>query len=338
MRMLGTQRVLLSVGPGEVRRAEFEVPLARRGTFSVGNVTFRVLGLTGARWLGFKEIAGETCVVYPRIWPLHFSARLPGKPRPYGGNSVSHLRGEGVDLAEVREYRAGDETRQINWLVSARKGRIHVNEYFPERNADVVIVLDTLCDAGTAGDSVLDLAARAAASLASYFLRRKDRLGLVEYGGILDWIVPQMGTRQVYRILEKLARVRSMESFAFKDVKAIPERILPPRSLVMVITPLLDQRAERMIGDLAARGFMLIVLYVSPVSVVQREAGDSAVEALAMRLWKWQQEAKVSKLRNLGLTVAEWDGEMPLDAALNQTLWSVTRHVTRGGVPGQAWG
>lgn len=328
-KVVAVERAVISMERGEIRQLEFDVFLKERGVFVVGRVYSRVLSPTGAKWFGGKTLPGMLCVVYPKVKPLRVNVSMSGKPRPYGGDYPSRSRGEGFDLAEIREYRAGDATRRVNWRASSRWRRLYVNESFPERNTDVVVVVDTLRDIGMWPNTYLDCGARAAASIVSYFLSRKDRVGVINYGSVLEWVVPQSGAMQLHVILDKLARLQTSESFAFKDVKAIPDRVLPPRALVVVITPLLDERSDRMVGDLAARGFDPVVIYVSPIALTETVIGDSIIEGLAKRWWTLQQKSRVRKLRNLGLTVVEWDGTEPLEGCLGGPLGPSVR-----GAPG----
>ena len=63
------------------------------------------------------------------------------------GVHSSRLVGDGFDFAELRPYQDGDRLRDINWAATARYGEPHVNRRHPERNGDVVLVLDTYTDA-----------------------------------------------------------------------------------------------------------------------------------------------------------------------------------------------
>src|SRR5205814_4184349 len=130
-----------------------------------------------------------------------------------------------------------------------------VNEQSPERNTDVVLFLDTFTDAQARGRGTLDLSVRAATSLAHRYLQRKDRVGLVSFGGFLSWLEPESGTRQLYRIVDSLLQMDIVLSFATKGIDILPPRTLPPKALVLALTPLLDARSAAAILDLRARGF-----------------------------------------------------------------------------------
>ena len=64
----------------------------------------------------------------------------------------------------------------------------------------------------------------------------------------------------------------------------IPARTLPPKALVIGLTPLLDERAVGALLDLRARGFDLAIVDVSPVPFAA--AGADEAERLAHRLWR----------------------------------------------------
>ena len=71
----------------------------------------------------------------------------------------------------------------MNWRASLRLGQLYVTQRHRERNADVVLMLDTLAEVGAPPQTTLDLGVRAAASLATAYLARKDRVGLVPTAG-----------------------------------------------------------------------------------------------------------------------------------------------------------
>src|SRR5207247_4847743 len=130
--------------------------------------------------------------------------------------------------------------RHVNWRASARRGELWVNEYHAERNSDVVIVLDSFSEARRGGRSTLDPALRAASSLVARYLRQKDRVGFVTFGGMLNWLLPSTGTAQMYRIVDSLLDTRIVLNYAWRDIEILPRGTLPPQAIVFALTPLLD--------------------------------------------------------------------------------------------------
>jgi uncharacterized protein (DUF58 family) len=121
----------------------------------------------------------------------------------------------------------------------------------PERNADVVILLDSFAEARQRRRSTLDLRSRAAATLAARYLREKDRVGFVAFGGILNWLLPRPGASQLYRIVDAMLDTQIVLSYAWRTSHR-PARTLPPQALVLALTPLLDERVGTRCSTCAA--------------------------------------------------------------------------------------
>ncbi|MFA6188997.1 MAG: DUF58 domain-containing protein [Sulfuricurvum sp.] len=56
------------------------------------------------------------------------------------GNNASMFRGEGYDFLELREYVSGDDTRHIDWNITAKMQRPYVKVFREERELSVVTV------------------------------------------------------------------------------------------------------------------------------------------------------------------------------------------------------
>lgn len=69
-----------------------------------------------------------------------FSSRKP--QALLSGLYASVFRGQGMDFDEVREYRYGDEVRNIDWRVTARMGKPYLKVYLEERERQVAFCLD----------------------------------------------------------------------------------------------------------------------------------------------------------------------------------------------------
>lgn len=300
---------------GEQRVLELSLRCERWGAFAVGPVLLRARDRLGFHsWEA--RLGGQAPLrVYPSVETLH-TLLPPLDTQVFVGNQLSRARADGIEFADVREWKPGDRMRRVNWRASARRDGLWVNEQHPERNTDVVLFLDTFADVRSAGRGTLDLTVRAATSLAHRYLQRKDRVGLVSFGGYLSWLLPASGTRQLYRIVDSLLQMDIVLSFAAKGVDVLPPRTLPPKALVLALTPLLDPRSASALLDLRARGFDLVVIEVSPVPFVDPGKGELA--QLAYRLWRLSRESLRARYEQAGVPVVEWRDGVPLDVPLEE--------------------
>jgi len=300
---------------GETRTIELPLRCARWGAFSVGPALVRARDALAFHAWEARLGAPAPLRVYPSVETLH-ALLPPFETQVYVGNQVSRARGEGIEFADVRPWTPGDRIRRINWRATARRGELWVNDQHPERNTDVVLFLDTFAEIEHDGRSTLDLAVRAATSLAHRYLQRKDRVGVVSFGGYLSWLLPASGTRQLYKIVDSLIQMDVVLSFAAKGVDFLPPRSLPPKALVLALTPLLDARSAAAILDLRARGFDLVVVEVSPIPFVDPGKGELA--DLSYRLWRLARESLRARYERAGVPVVEWRDGVPLNVPLEE--------------------
>jgi uncharacterized protein (DUF58 family) len=240
--------------------------------------------------------------------------RLPNRL----GEHPARTSGEGIEFFGVREYVPGDRQRSINWPASTRRGRLQVNTFAAERSQDVVLLADATSDVGVPGSSALDLALRAAVAAARAYLEGRDRVGVITYqwGGI-SWLGPGLGRRQLYRIIDSMLASPTEASTAGyargTNFGRLPRAALPPGALVVVFSPLLDQRFVEALRDMRERGFhMLVVDVLNAEPPVRRRREDR----MARRIWQMEQEAIRFSLRELGVPVVHWDGVQSLDLPL----------------------
>ncbi len=319
----GAARVI-RLRPGETRTLPLTVCCDRWGAFQIGPLLLRSRDILGFRsWE--KEIPDSPPL---RVYPSEETLRtvVPAlQTQVFAGNQVARARGEGIEFADLREFHAGDRVRRINWRASALRQELWVNEQHPERDIDVVLFLDTFAEARGEGRSTHDRAVRAAGVLAYRYLERRDRVGLIGFGGVLAWLLPEAGARQLYKIVDTLIESDIVASYALRGVDVLPRRTLPARALVIALTPLLDARTAAALLDLRARGYDLIVVEVSPVDVLGGR--PSGPMELPYRLWLLSREALRWRYQQVGVPVLEWSDETPLAALLEEV--KAFRHLAR---------
>ena len=305
----------ISVRANESRRIVLSLRCHRWGAFLLGPPLLRVRDRLG--FYTWEPRAGAQASL--RVYPAVETARTllaPLETQVFVGNQVSRARHDGIEFADIREWEPGDRLRRINWRVSARREGLWVNEQHPERNTDVVLFLDTFADVGSSARGTLDLTVRAATSLAQRYLQRRDRVGLVTFGGFLSWLLPSSGTLQLYKIVDSLLQVDVVLSYAAKGVDVLPPRSLPPKALVLALSPLLDRRSAGALLDLHARGFDLVVIEVSPLPFFEPDRDE--IGRLSYRLWRLSRELLRAGYERAGVPVVEWQAGTPLDVPIEE--------------------
>ena len=298
----------------EERLIPLELRCTRWGSFELGRLEVRARDvLRLVTWQGTVETTRHL-KAYPR--PITLRRLLaPVETQAFAGSEVARVKGDGVEYADIRDFVPGDRVRSINWRASARRQGLVVNERHPERNTDVVLFIDSFVDVRGVESGVLEDAVRAAASLATRYLERRDRVGLVGFGGVLRWLQPGMGTTQHYRLIETMLETGVEPTYTWRDVNLIPARILPPASLVLALTPLVDPRFIAALEDLRGRRYDIAAVEVDPVPHVQ--PGRTEIELYAYRLWLLEREVYRSRLERRGIGVATWR-EAGLETALEE--------------------
>jgi uncharacterized protein (DUF58 family) len=261
--------------------------------------------------------------VLPSTETLKKLAR-PSRTGLVAGSRVASAKAEGFEFADIRAFVPGDRRRHVNWRATARQGDLRVNDHHPERSTDVVLMLDAFPTAG------LPDAVRATVSLASAYLAERDRVGLVRFGTLLDWLTPAMGPRQLYRIVDVLLESSAMRGLDRGGVlPRLPIQALPPGALVIAVTSLPDSSSVWALSQVAAVGARLVVVEVAAESSAPR--GPTPSDRLAYALWRLGLAETRDRLRDRGIPVVQWHVDQPLAPVIEEvaTFQRYARHRSR---------
>lgn len=153
----------------------------------------------------------------PRTAPRHAASALVQRLRwrvlrpldgQLQGDHRTAFRGNGVDLADLRPYLPGDDTRHIDWNVTARMSEPYVRRYTEDREVTGWLLLDrTASMAFGPTDRLKSLVlAEVAAVLAELLVRGGNRVGaaLFDHNEVRRIIPVGTGRGQVLRIVHEL--------------------------------------------------------------------------------------------------------------------------------------
>jgi uncharacterized protein (DUF58 family) len=287
------------------------------GSHDVGRAHIEVTEPYGLfRWSGIV-----TDMTRVRVHPTPTQLRnllTPWLVRRVSGAHRTTALGRGVEYADTREFGPGDSLRDINWRASARSQELFVSQRHPDRATDVVLLVDSFVESGHDVQKVVGLAIEAAVALAESHLSVTDRVGLVELGGVVQWVAPGTGKLQLQRLTDALLTTRLYANATERDLATIPARALPPRSFVVALTPLLDTRFINSLFLLAGRGHDVAV--VECASEWAEVDGDyrSETSQLAARLWEAERDVVRDRLADHRISVAAWQDGEHIDLVLDQ--------------------
>jgi uncharacterized protein (DUF58 family) len=311
----GAERLVLGLRAGEARTLRYRIECPRWGLYPLGAVQ-----LIGVHRLCMVRSSATRDPTRPvRVYPRRERLRRLLEPlatRLASGSRPAAASGEGIEFAEIREFRAGERVRRINWRASARRGQLLVSDRLPERSSEVVLFLDSLTEAASDQESTLDHAVRAVASLVGEYLRRRDRVGLLNFGGELEWVLPSAGARQHYRIVDAVLSSETARLYRWRDPRLIPRRVLPPQSLIVALTPLLNFWVNRALLNLRARGFDLALIEIDPLPFMEHARAAYADET--WRLWLLERELIRNRFLRAGVLVGRWNQGVPLAAVVEE--------------------
>jgi uncharacterized protein (DUF58 family) len=152
--------------------------------------------------------------------------------------------------------------------------------------------------------------------LARAYLRQRDRVAVVSFGGSLRWLRLGLGERQLYRIADALIESAAVYSYAWKALDVVPPQALPRGAMLVALSPLTDRRTVAALLDRAARGTEVAIVQVSLEPYAP--PGPSATAQLGHVLWRREIERDADRIRARGVAVVPWREDEPLDAAFEE--------------------
>ena len=125
----------------------------------------------------------------------------------FAGKYHTAFRGRGMSFSEVREYRPGDDVRDIDWNVTARAHRAHVKVYEEERELTMMLLVDVSPSRmfGTEELTKKNLITEIAATLAFSAAKNTDKVGCILFSDHIEkFIPPKTGRSHILMIIREL--------------------------------------------------------------------------------------------------------------------------------------
>jgi uncharacterized protein (DUF58 family) len=236
---------------GRTARASYTILPAQRGDVPLGNLYLRYQSAlrVAERW-AVADVS-ESARVLPNLEQAKQQTLFLIRSRQVEmERRRKRMRGVGREFESLREYRSGDELRNICWTATARRSKLITRVFQVERSQSVWIVLDAgrllraqIVQVRTSLRlSKLDYAVDAALALAQVAMHSGDRVGLLAYGRQVQQNVNAgRGASHLRQIVESLAVVRT-EPYEADHARAARALLSENkrRSLIVWITDLAE--------------------------------------------------------------------------------------------------
>ena len=125
----------------------------------------------------------------------------------FAGKYHTAFRGRGMSFSEVREYRAGDDVRDIDWNVTARSSKPHIKIYEEERELTMMLLVDVSGSRmfGSSERLKKNIITEIAAVLAFSATQNNDKVGCIFFSDKVEkFIPPKKGKSHILMIIREL--------------------------------------------------------------------------------------------------------------------------------------
>ena len=207
------------------------------------------------KWFGHKPRSSGGDGIYAGIDELleqrqyisylkSFHRRLTSSRQ--AGDVKSAFRGRGIELEELRAYNYGDDVRDIDWRVTARKLSPFTRLYNEEKDREIYVLLDLspYMAFGTRKELKSVAAAKITALLAWLCLEHKDRFGLCIFDGANEQTFKPSNNRGgIVAMLKKVAEAsqnilnnQKVESQSLSKPLKIMSHLIKGRASMFVVS------------------------------------------------------------------------------------------------------
>jgi uncharacterized protein (DUF58 family) len=207
-RPLDKKCYFLKIPPGRTQRTAYRHTFSRRGLYVFDGFRVATKFPFGLFRKSRDALATGEVLVYPQL----VAVARPAPRTESAGDATASRLGRRGDFYGLREYRHGDDRRDVHWKSSARTGRMLVREYEDELNRKVAIAIDNALPAAVLAAiddganppeaDALERAISLGASLAVAYIEAGWSVAVIARGA---QVPASAGRPQIARILRELA-------------------------------------------------------------------------------------------------------------------------------------
>lgn len=167
----------------------------------------------------------------------------------FAGKYHTAFRGRGMSFSEVREYRAGDDVRDIDWNVTARSRKPHIKIYEEERELTMMLVVDVSGSRlfGTTERLKKNVITEIAAVLAFSAAQNNDKVGCIFFSDRIEkFIPPKKGRSHILTIIRELVGFRPQSTGTnLSEAVRFLTNVHKKRCTAFILSDFLDPAGDR---------------------------------------------------------------------------------------------
>lgn len=225
-----------------------------------------------------------------RVKRLRIATRLAVE-QPTVGLFRTAMRGQGIDFEQVRPYQPGDDVRRIDWNVSARHGQTYIKEYREERELNMLLMVDQSASGlfGTPQQQKRDIIHEIVTILAYAAQEHQHRVGLLAFTDQVEqYLKPARGRHQLMQLLERLLQPPGSTQTKLSVAAEAVLRLHPRRTLLVLISDLLDTNYASTLLQLHHRHELVIIRPYHPSEEPHALQGILPLQDLESRRTAWR--------------------------------------------------
>lgn len=167
----------------------------------------------------------------------------------FAGKYHTAFRGRGMSFSEVREYRAGDDVRDIDWNVTARSRKPHIKVYEEERELTMMLVVDVSGSRmfGSTERLKKNIITEIAAVLAFSAAENNDKVGCIFFSDRVEkFIPPKKGRSHILMIIRELIGFRPESTGTkFSEPVRFLTNVNKKRCTTFILSDFMDSSQDR---------------------------------------------------------------------------------------------
>ncbi len=167
----------------------------------------------------------------------------------FAGKYHTAFRGRGMSFSEVREYRAGDDVRDIDWNVTARSTKPHIKIYEEERELTMMLLIDVSGSRmfGTGERLKKSVVTEIAAVLAFSAAQNNDKVGCIFFSDRVEkFIPPKKGRSHILMIIRELVKFRpESQGTAIAEAVRYLTNVNKKRCTAFILSDFIDSARDR---------------------------------------------------------------------------------------------